>query len=247
MMSMANVRLRNALVAAGMTQADLAETVRVDHKSVERWITQERLPHSITRARVARELGQEKSYFWPSLLSTEQSRSATQSELVQLWPTRQLVPGDVWRSLFRQATDQIDVLVYAGNFLIEAYDLVDVIRSKSDTGARFRILLGDSQCEAVHQRAKEERLSGLVDRCRSSLEYLAEVTELADVQIRLHQTVLYASQFRFDESMLVNNHTFGSQAGCSPVLHLRRVPTGQLFDYYERAFERVWATGEPVP
>ena len=79
---------------------------------------------------------------------------------MQLWPTRQLVPGDVWRTLFRQAAEQIDVLVYAGNFLIEAYDLVDVIRTKVDAGTRFRILLGDSQCEAVHQRAREERLSG---------------------------------------------------------------------------------------
>ena len=125
--------------------------------------------------------------------------------------------------------------------------MVEIIRTKSETGVRFRILLGDSQCEAVHQRAKEERLSALVDRCRSSLEYLAEVAEFPGVSIRLHQTVLYASLYRFDESMMVNNHTYGSQAGRSPVLHLRRVPNGQLFDYYDRAFERVWATGEPVP
>ena len=60
-------------------------------------------------------------------------------------------------------------------------------------------------------------------------------------------TVLYASQYRFDDSALINNHTYASQAARSPVLHLQKVPGGQLFDYYQHAFERVWATGEPVP
>jgi len=234
-------------VAGGLSQVVLADRLGVDAKSVERWITQDRIPHPSTRAQVARLLGQEESYFWPSLLSTEQSRSATQAELVQLWPTRQSVPSDVWRSLFKQTKEQVDVLVYAGGFLIEAYDLVNIIAENCNQGVRFRLLLGDSQCEAVHQRAQEERLSGLVDRCRSSLEYLVEVADLPGVQIRLHRTVLYASQYRFDASMLVNNHTYASPAGKSPVLHLRRVPGGQLFGYYQQTFERVWATGEPVP
>lgn len=244
---MANVRLRNALRAAGTTRTALADQVGVDPKSVERWITQDRVPHATTRTQIAKALGQDESYFWPQLLSTEESRSATQSELVQVWPTRQLVPADVWRSLFRQAKEQIDVLVYAGGFLIEAYDLVEVIRAKTAQGVRFRLLIGDSHAEAVHQRAREERLPGLVNRCQSSLEYLADVMELPGMQIRLHGTVLYASQYRFDDSALINNHTYASQAGRSPVLHLKKVPGGQLFDYYQSAFERVWATGEPVP
>lgn len=244
---MTNVRLRTALIASGLTQTALAEQLGVDAKSVERWITQDRMPHPMTRAQVATALGQDESYFWPRLLETEQSRTATQSELVQVWPARQHVPADVWRALFRQAKDQIDVLVYSGGFLIEAYDLVEVIRAKSSAGVRFRILLGDPHAEAVHQRAREERLPGLVNRCRSSLEYLADVLELPGVQIRLHGTVLYASQYRFDDSALINNHTYGSQAGRSPVLHLQKVLGGQLFDYYQHAFERVWATGEPVP
>jgi hypothetical protein len=49
--------------------------------------------HATTRARVAKVLGQEETYFSPRLLSTAQSRSATQSELVQFWPSRIAVPG----------------------------------------------------------------------------------------------------------------------------------------------------------
>jgi transcriptional regulator with XRE-family HTH domain len=247
MVSVSNQRLRNALVSAGITQADLAERVQVDAKSVERWITQERMPHATTRARVAQVLRQEETYFWPQLLGTEQTRNATNSELVQVWPTRGDVPGDVWRSLFAQATTEVDLLVYSGGFLIEAHNLIDTIEVKAAGGTTFRVLLGDPRCEAVRLRSKDEGLPSLPERCRSSQEYLRHVADLPGVHIRIHQTTLYASQYRFDESMLVNSHTYGSYAAQAPVLHLRRVPGGRLFNYYDRAFERVWATGEPLP
>ena len=243
---MPNQRLRNALVSAGITQADLAERVQVDAKSVERWVTQERMPHATTRARVARVLGQEETYFWPRLLGTEQTKHATNSELVQVWPTRADVPGDVWRSLFAQSADQIDILVYSGGFLIESYDLTEIIRTKADAGTTFRILLGDPRSEAVRLRSRDEGLPALIDRCRSTQEYLSPVAHLPGVHVRTHETTLYASLYRFDESMLVNNHAYGSYAAQAPMLHLRRVPGGRLFDFYGRSFERVWATGQPV-
>lgn len=243
---MSNYRLRNALLAAGLTQPDLAGRVGVEAKTVERWITQARLPHATTRGRVARVLDLDETYLWPTLLGSEQARAASQAELVQMWPTRNAVPGDVWRSLFRQTRSQLGMLVYSGGFLVEAYDLVEVVRSKAADGVTVRILLGDSRCEAVRRRGLEENLPALAERCRSTLQYLAEVTGLPGVHLRTHQTTLYASQFRFDDSMLVNSHTYGEWAARSPVQHLRRVPGGQLFAYYENAFDRVWATGSDV-
>jgi transcriptional regulator with XRE-family HTH domain len=244
--SVPNQRLRNALAARGLTTAALAERVQVDGKSVERWITQERMPHPATRARVAQVLGHEETYFWPRLLGSEQTRNATNSELVQVWPTRADVPGDVWRSLFDQAASDVDILVYSGGFLIEAHNLVDIIQTKAAAGANFRLLLGDPRCEAVRLRSQDEGLPSLIQRCQSTQEYLRPVADLPGVSIRTHQTTLYASQYRFDGSMLVNPHTYGSYAAQAPMLHLQRVPGGRLFDFYGRAFERVWATGEPL-
>src|SRR5687767_8347511 len=66
-------------------------------KSVERWITQDRMPHAITRARVAKVLGQKRDLLLA--LPVEHRPSATLSELVQFWPGRSAIPGDVWRSL----------------------------------------------------------------------------------------------------------------------------------------------------
>ena len=219
----------------------------MDAKSVERWITQDRMPHATTRAKVARTLGSDETYFWPALLGSEQSKNATNAELVQVWPSAGDVPGDVWRSLFDQAADQVDVLVYSGGFLIEAYDLVETIRAKSAAGTQLphpgrRPAQRSRPGPRPRGRAAVARSTGR----RSTLEYLAGVAALPGVQIRTHQTTLYASQYRFDDSMLVNNHAYGSWAAHSPMLHLRRVPGGQLFDHYDPAFDRVWATGEPV-
>jgi len=46
--------------------------------------------------------------------------------------------------------------------------------------------------------------------------------------------------------MLINNHTYGSWAARSPVMHLTKVPGVHLFDYYDAAFDRVWEAGQSV-
>lgn len=243
---MVNQRLRNSLIAAEITQAGLAERCGVDGKSVERWITQERMPHAPTRAKVAKVLGMDETYFWPTLLRSGQAKNATEAELVQIWPTRDSVPGDVWRTMLGQTVSQLDLLVYAGGFLVEAYGLIDLIRTKAAAGVAIRVLIGDSRCEAVRQRGREEGLPTLGQRCQSTLEYLTEVAHLPGVTVRTHQTTLYASVYQFDDSMLVNNHVYGSWAARSPVMHLKRVPGGHLFSHYADAYERVWAIGSPI-
>ena len=245
-MSVANERLRSGLATAEITQAALAEGCGVDPKSVERWITQDRMPHAGTRAKVARILGMDETYFWPALLRADRAKNATEAELVQIWPTRDAVPSDLWRTLLNQTATQLDVLVYAGTFLVEAYGLVDLIRTKAKAGTDVRVLIGDSRCEAVRQRAREEGLPTLAERCRSTGEYLSDVAQLPGVGVRTHDTVLYASQYRFDDSMLVNNHAYGAWAVRSPVMHLKKVPGGHLFSHYDDAFERVWSTGRPL-
>lgn len=96
------------------------------------------------------------------------------------------------------------MLVHSGGFLVEAYNVVDTIRTKSAAGTNFRVLVGDSRRDAVRVRSREEGPPSLIERTRSTLEYLAGVAALPGVEIRTHQTALYASQYRFDDSMLVN-------------------------------------------
>ncbi|MEU7764532.1 XRE family transcriptional regulator [Nocardia sp. NPDC049190] len=243
---MTNERLRGAMAAADLTKHALAERLEISTKTVERWITQDRCPHPGLRLKVAREVGRDETYLWPELLAGSRSATASLSELVQTWPTRPDVPHEVWRSLMRQATGQIDVLVYAGGFLVESLDFVNVVRTKANAGVQVRILLGESDSPEVLARSREEGLPSLPQRCLSTLEYLRETMDLPMVDIRTHRTTLYNSIYRFGDSMLVNTHSYGAYAAKSPVQHLQKVPGGHLFSYYLESFEAVWKTGRPA-
>jgi hypothetical protein len=94
----------------------------------------------------------------------------------------------------------------------------------------------------VHQRAVEEGTTGgLEGRIQLHRRYLRDVAALPGVEIRTHSTTLYNSLFRFDQDLMVNGHAYGEPAAHSPVLHLRRVPGGRMWDHYMRSFETVWA------
>ena len=74
---------------------------------------------------------------------------------------------------------------------------------------------------------------------------LARYRPLADVvQIRLHDTPLYNSIYRFDDELLVNLHVYGLLA-YTPCVHIRRI-AGQFFNTYLESFERVWASARPL-
>lgn len=243
---MTNHRLRQALTARDMTVPGLAERVGVDAKSVERWITQDRRPRPATRVRVAALLGHQETFFWPELLAGARTRGATGSELVQIWPTRDVVPAEVWRNLAGDVQRELCVLVYSGGFLVETVGLAQVLTGLSRKGAQARVLLGDPLAPEVARRGRDEGLPSLSARCASTAEYLAPVLGLPGVQVRTHTTPLYASLYGCDDAWLVNTHSHGVPAMSSPVLHLERVPGGRWVDYYAAAFERVWQTGKSL-
>jgi hypothetical protein len=45
--------------------------------------------------------------------------------------------------------------------------------------------------------------------------------------------------------MIVNPQAYGEPASVDPVLHLRRLDGGAVFDHYAASFERVWDTAMP--
>jgi hypothetical protein len=110
-----------------------------------------------------------------------------------------------------------------------------------------RVLLGDPNGEAIRRRGEEEGFGvGLVHRVLLSLKYYQAILSMPGVELRLHDTTLYASIVRADDTMLVNTHVYGSAAAQNPVLCLRRVPGGRVFDHYVASIDRVWANAVPV-
>ena len=69
---------------------------------------------------------------------------------------------------------------------------------------------------------------------------------VAGVSLHQHGTTLYNSVYIGDDLMIVNAHRFGINAYATPVLHLRRVDHGGMFDGYAESFEDVWRLSRPA-
>lgn len=244
---MPNERLRAALLERGMTIAALAETLDVDPKTVERWITQDRTPYRRHRYAVASRLGLDETYLWPEALSKEQVVSASNSEIIRIYPHRWSVPRDAWGRLFSEARDEIGVLVYSGLFLAEDNGAQRILADKARAGVRVRILLGDPDSPQVAERGADEGIDdAMAAKIRSVLVLYRPLRAIEGVEFRLHSTVLYNSIYRGDDQLFINTHVYGIPASNAPFWHLRKVPGGDIVTTYQESFERVWVGAKPL-
>jgi hypothetical protein len=243
----ANERLRQAIVSAGLSVDELARQVETDAKTVERWITNGRVPHPRNRANAARALGLDESALWPELAAVR-ARAVVSSEVLRVYPDRGAVPPASWYELLSRAREHVDILVFAGLFLSDGRaDLPALLEGKAQEGVAIRLLLGDPDSAAVTRRGDEERVGdALAARIRMSMSYLEPAFDVAGLDVRLHDTTLYNSIYRFDDDLLVNMHAYGAVAAQSPVMHVRRIDGGRLYPHYMCSFERVWGEAQPL-
>jgi hypothetical protein len=245
---MSNSRLRAAIVGVGLNPASVAERVGVDPKTVERWITKGRVPHRAHRLTVADLVGKDETYLWPSTADSEFTKATSQAEVVAVYPIRGSIPTDMWLSLIGDASEAIDMLAYSASFFHDVLpEFVPRLAAKAQDGVQIRLLYGDPDCDAVALRGVEEGAGDMpAARCRMSWSYFEPLVGLPNVLARQHGTTLYASVFRFDDTLLVNTHTYGAPGSRSPVLHLQRLDGGRLFTHYMDSFARVWASASSV-
>lgn len=240
--TMVNERLRRCMLRAGLGTEDLAEMAQISTKTVERWLRGEVVPYPRTRYRVAAILQEDESYLWPEAVDHSALAGA---ELVASYPRRSDVPRHLWTELLRQTKRNVDLLAFAGLFLTEEHpDWTPLLQSRAEAGVRCRLLLGDPDGASLASRDGEYKIGGgVAGRVRAVLAYYGHLAGM--VEIRLHDTPLYNSIYRFDDEMLINVHVYGILAAYSPVLHLRRVD-GAYFSTYLESFERVWGSARPL-
>jgi hypothetical protein len=242
-MALANDRLRDALMAARITNEELADKLHVHTKTVERWITQNRTPYPQFRHQISVLVQKEEGWLWPDGYSQKRRGEISESEIVHVYPYRADVPDELWARLFEKATENIGILVYSGFFLAEQHSRkIELLKQKADDGASIRILLGDPECTQVAMRSQEEDIGdAIAAKIRNVLlAYYRPYANYPGISIRLHATTLYNSIYWFDDDMLVNTHAYGVPAHFAPVFHLRHLSSGTLFQTYARSFDRVW-------
>jgi hypothetical protein len=235
-----NDTLRRVLADARLGEVDVASSLSVDPKTVQRWIAG-RLPQRRHRWELADLVGRHELDLWPEL-TDHPGGSAAGSEVIATYPHRGAVPREVWRRLFASPQREIGVLVYAGLFLAEDLDLLRLFADKARSGIAVRVLLGDPDSPNVAERGAEEGIGdALAAKIRNVIVLYQPLLTVDGVEVRLHRTVLYNSIYRADEELLVNSHLYGAAAAYAPVLHLRQSGPGDLASTYLDSFERVWS------
>jgi hypothetical protein len=115
----------------------------------------------------------------------------------------------------------------------------------SDDGVRVRILLGNPDSPYVAERGVAEGTDDVMPAKVRSAIITYPLAKIENIEVRLHDTILYNSIFRADDQLLVNTHIYGTMANNAPVFHLRRIAGGDIVSAYLESFERVWDGAQP--
>jgi hypothetical protein len=110
-----------------------------------------------------------------------------------------------------------------------------------------RIALGDPDGTHAAERGQEEGIGDAMPaKIRNALTLYQPLTNVQNVEIRLHRTVLYNSIYRADGQLMVNQHTYGIPAAQASVFCLNNTGSGEMTTLYLDSFERVWEKAVPL-
>lgn len=244
---MSNERLVATVAREHLTVEQIARTVEIDPKTVQRWLAG-RTPHPRHRYALAKLLRESEEFLWPGIHRSPSDAVGTAAEVVSAYPHRTDLNPDRWWHLFQGASAQIDLLGYTLYFLPHQHPgLVDLLLKKCEQGCRVRIALADPESEHVRRRdAEEHEAITLAPRIRSSLEAFHPLLESDNADLRFQDAPLYNSVFRFDDQMLVTPHLYGIPGRSAPLLHLRRLRPSGIFSRFSAHFEGIWSDSQPI-
>jgi len=228
-----NAALDAAMKERGFTVDKLARAADVDAKTVWRLKHGETVaPQQANAEALAEALRTTPQALWPDRFAPPAPRSPD-SRSVTMWDERADIPKTVWNNHFASAHHQIDVLVYGGTFLF-------------DSVPRFLTTLRTAIAAGVRQRGDEEQIGhSLASRCELTLTHLLPLRDATGQHVRVHDTPLYASLFRVDDTMIANHHIYGSPASENPTFLFHRPEAPHLFDGYITSFDTIWDHAKP--
>ncbi|MBV9836825.1 MAG: hypothetical protein JO156_01810 [Solirubrobacterales bacterium] len=255
---MANERLRQAIYHAGLDPDQFAELIKVDVKTVHRWLAG-RPAYPRHRASAANALGLQEHELWPDTTPVPVAGHDLRREVKAVFASAEHPDAPNWRDLLDHAVEQIELL---GDSLIEILatpGVIDTLAAKATSGCQVRILISAADSIFLEARAAELGQQGQdyigrtplhreVETARGHLEPLTrhDAIELRQFYADPRYTIL-----RFDEQMLVSLHLRRVPAAQAPLLELHREHDGGLFDEFSNHLRAIATTAsqpiEPAP
>lgn len=240
-----NDTLRRALFEMQLSEGDLAARLGVDPKTVQRWL-EGRLPYSKYRDRLARMLGLDEGELWPEVRGARPAR-AMPPELAGAYPRRNLIPQEAWLAMFATAQVRIEIVAYSAGFLLRDSRFVQTLANKGSQGLSVAVALGDpDRLDLARAGLEDDDEDGLSESIADAIGRIRPIARSGDVELRLHDVLLYNSLFRVDNEVLVNQHLYGIAAERTPVYHLHKASDEEMFDFYAASFHRIWQVAVPA-
>lgn len=169
---------------------------------------------------------------------------ASKTGIIGIWSQRGLLDSNIWIKKIEESKENIDILGYAIAFLPEHPEFKKIIKEKHSQNCKIRILLGKPNCSSVKNRNIEEKEEGSISsRIETSLTRLNDLIQLGCIEVKLHDTPLYCSIYRFDSEMLVTPHLYGVKGSAAPLISYKNVKGG-IFESYLKHFDDIWELGE---
>ncbi len=251
---MANERLRSAITDAELDVDQLAGLLRVDAKTVHRWLSG-RIPYPRHRTKIAKALGREERDLWPESTPQPQPQDQdTRRDIIAAYPRAGDPDAPDWRALLRDATERIELLDYTLLEIVQDDEVIELLAAKGAGGATVRMMISDQDSVWVTATDVDELGTGedyhgngqtalAIQRAHGHLEPLIGK---AGIEIREFLAGRYNSILRFDDQMLLTLHVWGMRGDQAPLLHLRREDDDGLFNRFAAHFDALWETAQPL-
>lgn len=220
---MENEHLRTAITRAGLSLEEFADIVQVDVKTVRRWLAG-RTPYPRHRASVAGALDTTEHALWPD---TVPAPTATGAHEPTTHGTGDVIAGyghagdpaaPKVAELLRAALERIEIVIPN---LASKPSLVELVRASGANGCRVRILIEDPD------------------------EQVEPLLGTDTIEVRASPAGEDHILYRADDQMLLALGRIGSAAE-SPIIHLRRLADGGLFDRLADDFDDRWLKATPL-
>jgi transcriptional regulator with XRE-family HTH domain len=224
---MANENLKNALRDANLTPEQFAEIVKVDPKTVQRWVAGSTTPYRRHRATVARALDLREDQLWPDTASTLSTGAEASS---QPDPGSRNELAGTWG--YATDDDAPDHVAY----IADSHGPIDILHNGQG------IDLTNALLTAVIEQAAAGRHVRLLTRLPTS--QLEPLIGQPEIEVRVLDDASGYSLFRAGDSMLLTLDLAHEADQRPPLLKLERTAAEGLLDRLVGNFETLWESAE---